>query len=331
MYSIPPNEKLIETKTCRHCSASFPITDKDLDFYDKVSPIFDNKKYSIPTPTLCPDCRQQRRLAWRNRRKIYKRKCDATRKDIISMFSPDKPYKVYHTQEWESDRWDPKSYGRAYDFNRPFFEQFDELLRIVPLPHLAIIHSSLENAEYVNGANRVKNAYLSNSISHVEDVYYSEAIYDSTSIVDCLNVKHSEQCYECVNSIGITNGKYLNECQSCNHCTFCFFCIGCDNCIGCINLRNKQYCIFNIQYSPEEYEKKKQLIGTNEIQKQLDKVSKTYPHRSTKIINSHNVTGDDFVNSSDCFNSFDIIDCKNIKNSIFITGNSSDCQDISFW
>ncbi|EKD44683.1 MAG: hypothetical protein ACD_71C00045G0004, partial [uncultured bacterium (gcode 4)] len=40
MYPIPPTERLVETKTCRHCSVSFPITEKDLEFYDKVSPVF---------------------------------------------------------------------------------------------------------------------------------------------------------------------------------------------------------------------------------------------------------------------------------------------------
>jgi hypothetical protein len=34
------NEKIVETKKCKHCNASFGITDKDLEFYDKVSPIF---------------------------------------------------------------------------------------------------------------------------------------------------------------------------------------------------------------------------------------------------------------------------------------------------
>lgn len=78
MFPIPPNEYLIETKVCKHCRASFPITDKDMEFYEKVSPVFAGKKYSIPTPTLCPDCRQQRRLAYRMERKLYKRKCHVT-------------------------------------------------------------------------------------------------------------------------------------------------------------------------------------------------------------------------------------------------------------
>jgi len=32
-----PDEKIIETKTCRHCGANFDITDKDIEFYEKVS------------------------------------------------------------------------------------------------------------------------------------------------------------------------------------------------------------------------------------------------------------------------------------------------------
>jgi hypothetical protein len=135
MYPIPSTETLAETKTCRHCNDSFPITDKDLEFYEKVSPVFDGKKYPIPPPTLCPDCRQQRRLSFRNERKLYKRKCDATGKDMISIYSPDKPFKVYHQDFWWSDKWDATEYGHAdgMDFERGFFEQFRELALRVPI------------------------------------------------------------------------------------------------------------------------------------------------------------------------------------------------------
>lgn len=33
-------ENIIETRECRHCKISFPITDKDKVFYDKISPSF---------------------------------------------------------------------------------------------------------------------------------------------------------------------------------------------------------------------------------------------------------------------------------------------------
>ncbi len=132
MFVVPPSETLVETKTCKHCGVDFPITDQDLEFYDKISPVFADVKCTIPAPTLCPDCRLQRRLSWRNERKLYKRDCDATGKTIVSIYSPDKPLKVYHQDFWWSDAWNPLDYGRDFDFNRPFFEQFDELFRDVP-------------------------------------------------------------------------------------------------------------------------------------------------------------------------------------------------------
>ena len=151
MYPIPPNETLIETHTCRFCQSSFPITDKDLEFYEKVSPVFARKKYIIPPPTLCPDCRQQRRLSFRNERKLYKRKCDATGKEIVSIYSPDKPYTVYHQDYWWSDAWDPMGYEREFDFTRPFFEQFADLMGMVP--RISLINDNgriSENCEYCN-------------------------------------------------------------------------------------------------------------------------------------------------------------------------------------
>jgi hypothetical protein len=75
---IPPGEKIVETKKCRLSGKEFFVTDKDLEFYDKISPVFSEKKYDIPSPTLCPDERMRRRLLWRNEYRIYKRKCDGT-------------------------------------------------------------------------------------------------------------------------------------------------------------------------------------------------------------------------------------------------------------
>ncbi len=84
MYPIPSHEHLVIMKQCRQCGEDFPVTYKDMEFYEKVSPIFASKKYIIPPPTLCPECRQQRRLAFRNERKLYNRKSDKSGKEMIS-------------------------------------------------------------------------------------------------------------------------------------------------------------------------------------------------------------------------------------------------------
>src|SRR3989338_8798887 len=111
-------------KNCKACQAVFVINDADRQFYDKISPVIQGKKFIIPEPTLCPACRQQRRLMHANMQTLYRRKCDATGQMMISIYSADQPFPVYHNKFYASDSWDPLIYGQEFDFNRSFFEQF---------------------------------------------------------------------------------------------------------------------------------------------------------------------------------------------------------------
>lgn len=119
-------------KQCASCKQLFSITDDDLLFYDKISPIIGTIKYPIPTPTLCEKCRSIRRLSHRNGRTLYQRKCDGTGENIISIYHPDLPFPVYSVEHWYSDKWDALAYGKDFDFNRTFFEQFQEISQSVP-------------------------------------------------------------------------------------------------------------------------------------------------------------------------------------------------------
>ena len=131
-------ETIIETKQCRQCQTPFVITDQDREFLVKLSPSFAGKKYLLPDPTLCPDCRQQHLLCRRNERTLYKRTCARSQQPIISMYSPDKPYVVYDQEQRWKDGWDPLAYGQEFDFSRPFRVQFEELMKKVPLINLII-------------------------------------------------------------------------------------------------------------------------------------------------------------------------------------------------
>ena len=86
-----------KSKTCSKCSSVFVIKDEDLVFYDKVSPVFNGVKCSIPEPKSCPDCRQQRRLSFINPRKLYNRQCmkPGCNTEFKTTYSPDRPEIVY--------------------------------------------------------------------------------------------------------------------------------------------------------------------------------------------------------------------------------------------
>ena len=121
---------------CAGCNASFAVTDDDRIFLDKLSPVIAGTKQPLPEPTLCPDCREQRRLTVANQLFLYKRTCDLSGETMVSNIHPDSPYTVYKQELWFSDQWEPLSFGRDYDFNRPFFDQWQDLSLAVPRPSL---------------------------------------------------------------------------------------------------------------------------------------------------------------------------------------------------
>src|SRR3989344_8086356 len=133
---------------CLNCKSKFEITSDDLQFYSAMK---------VPPPTWCPECRMIRRLAWQGYRFLYKRKCDFSGDMVLSTIAPDVPYKVYKQDIWWSDKWDPKNYGRDYDFSKSFFQQFDELMREVPLPSLMTEYSTMIGSDYCNAAATLKN------------------------------------------------------------------------------------------------------------------------------------------------------------------------------
>jgi hypothetical protein len=248
------NDSIVEWKTCKVSGQEFPIYQSDIAFYDKFSPVIDGKKYSIPTPSLCPEERQRRRLAFRNDRKLYRRNCDATGKQIISIYSPDKTYTVYEQQARRSDSRDPLGFGKEVDFTRSFFEQFDELMHEVP--HLSLVTKMNENSEYVNACGNSKNCYLIFDSDFCEDCMYSSIIKHSKNTVDGLHVYYCENTYNCINC---TESFHLISCQECDRSKFlvnCSKCSNCEYCTRCSNLVHKKYCIDNIQYTKEEYEAK---------------------------------------------------------------------------
>ena len=194
-------EKIVETKQCKQCNISFEIIDKDLEFYEKVSPIFDWKKYNIPTPTLCPDCRQQRRLTFRNEKKLYKRKCNLCNKNIISIYSPDKNYKIFCQDCWWSDKWDSLNYWEDFDFNKTFFEQYRELFNSIPQMPLITNYTQDVNSDYSNYAWSNKNCYMTFNADFNEDCIYLSSWFDNKKSIDCFNIHNSENCYECVDTV----------------------------------------------------------------------------------------------------------------------------------
>ncbi|MDD2870807.1 MAG: hypothetical protein PHS49_02355 [Candidatus Gracilibacteria bacterium] len=321
-------ENTIETKNCKHCNISFDITDKDLEFYEKVSLIFEGVKYKIPTPSLCPACRHQRRLSFRNERKLYKRLCDATGKQIISIYSPDKTYKVYNQEFWLSDKWNALDYGIDFDFSRGFFEQFNELFKSVPKQ--SIIGSNNYNSDYCNLSADNKDCYLISESSNNEQCYYGYWLQKCVNCIDSGFVHECRYLYESDNCNNCYNSSYLFNCVNCSESSYLEDCIGCNYCYCCVNLVGKKYHIFNEEYSKEDYEKEiAKLKKIQNIKEKFLEFKKTFPKKYARIFNSPNCSGDYIENSKNCYKCFDAYDAEDCRYGHHVWRNAKDCMDVS--
>lgn len=290
--------------TCTNCQKNFTITDNDKDFY---------KSINVPHPTHCPDCRQQRRLAWRNERSLHIRDCDATGERILSVFSPNQPFPVYENEYWFSDKWNPLDYGQDFDFDKPFFKQFHELHQKVP--QMTFCATANQNCDYVNQCGWSKDCYLIFEADGNEKCLYGNNIYDSISCIDTLHVTRCELCYECTDCQNCYNLKFSQNCKTCTDSLFLKNCIGCSNCIGCVNLRNKQYHIFNQPHTKEEYEAKH--LDLQQLKQQFTDLILQFPHKCLYGTQNEDSSGDYLFNTQRCHNCFDLHnaqDCKFVYN-----------------
>src|SRR3989338_7044218 len=329
------------THSCRHCSAPFEITQSDLTFYEKVSPVIGGKQYDLPPPTLCPDCRQQRRFAWRNERHLYHRKCDLTGRQIISNFRSDAENPVYELHAWFGDDWDARTYGRSFDFSKPFFAQYAELQHVVPQLNLSVWNS--ENSDYCNYSGNVKDSYLIFGAVYSEDCYYGSPYY-SKNCVDTLVVRECEWCYECIDCRKLYECFFCQDCHSSNNLVYCFDLQGCSDCIGSAGLRNKKFHIFNQPYSEEEFRKMKAELDLcdptvhERLRSELQKLSLVIPHRYMQSNQVEDVSGnyvyqsqrvhDSFYadRSQDCRYCAQVVDLKDCHDNNYTEENELCCE-----
>jgi hypothetical protein len=282
-----------ETRNCQNCKNDFTVEAEDFSFYEKMK---------VPAPTFCAMCRAQRRFAFRNERKLFKVKDTFTGEDLFSTYPEGNGKKIIARDTWYGDSWDAMEYGRGYDFSRPFFEQFFELEKEIPVYNLNC--KQMINSPYSGNATALKNCYLCFNSNSSEDCMYGNGVQFSKECIDNSHIDHSEEdCYQCHFSIVSKSSRNLY---------FCRDCVGCNDCFGCANLRSASYCIFNKQYTKEAYEGeiKKMYLESNAGIKEAREKARVF--WNTQPIKYHQ--GLKNINSSGSY----VSSCKNVNDSYLI-------------
>ena len=331
---IPPGEKIVETKKCRLSWKDFFVTDKDLEFYDKISPIFGWKKYSIPSPTLSPEERSMRRLSRRNEKSFYQRKCDKTGEPIISGFSPQKPFPVYSQSAWLGDSWSPFDYGMGFDFEKSAFVQFLDLQNIIP--HIALENVANENSPYVSHSAWNKDCHLifysdeNQRCMYLNNSFHNKDCFDSSYIMRCEQTYWSHNCRDSYRLF------FSVDCHECRDSYFLESCSGCHDCFGCVGLKNKSYYLFGQWLSEAEYHQKiwELKLTTEASLEQIQTIIRQknihIPRRYMVWIKNEHCFWDAL---SECVNIFEWYylekssDCRYVQDS----QRCRDCMDMSGW
>jgi hypothetical protein len=307
-------------KKCSQCFTAFTVFDADQAFY---------KKMDVPEPTLCPSCRQQRRLAFRNERTLYPRACDLCAKKVVAIYPEKTPFPVYCQDCWWSDKWNAQDFALDYDPSKPFFDQIIELRNRVPRISSLVITS--ENSEYTNNVGNLKDCYLLFAAEDDEECMYGRLVHNCKNCTDCDCTYESERCY---GSVGITKSyttHFSERSQNCTDVLFGYNLSGCSSCILCTNLRNKSYCIENKQVTKEEYQKRfAEIMASREsleaARVTFEKMKGETIVKYADIIKSENVTGDNLDNCRDTVRAFDV---RNSRSSGYNsdTLDPTDCYD----
>lgn len=167
---------------------------------------------------------------------------------------------------------------------------------------------------------------------------YGSAFDYCKDCVDDAHINHCERCYECF---------WLQNCYQCyftimsvesRNLWFCRDCLGCNNCFGCANLRKASYCIFNKQYTKEDYEKeikKKNLdtrSGIDEARKKARIFWNTQPIKYHQGLKNLNSIGSYVSHCKNVRDSYLVRESENLRycQHMQILGNK-DCYDACVW
>lgn len=131
---------------------------------------------------------------------------------------------------------------------------FDEFRRQFPQNFMRAVGCEDVSGNYI---------YNSKSCRRLFNSQFSEQVYDSDEMFeakDCISIFQWGEGLEMA-YMNIEVGGPAQRIAFCNSCWktnenlyYCDYCVWCKDCFGCTGLKNKQYCIFNKQYTKEEYE-----------------------------------------------------------------------------
>ncbi|MFH1405328.1 MAG: hypothetical protein ABIH21_04510, partial [Patescibacteria group bacterium] len=164
---------------------------------------------------------------------------------------------IWMNQQLSEDEWKKRKAKvdlSSWSSRQEYESKFKELMSKAIWPENFNIKAENCTGDYIVNANNVTNGY-----------YVVDGTHDMDYVSFAFAVP-SNDCYLTIAPVGATDCYYSLGTKNCSWCRFgisilsncinieyCSSCKDLENCFGCVGLKKKKFCIFNKQYSEDEY------------------------------------------------------------------------------
>lgn len=309
-------EQQIKNRRCEITGKTFDLTDAEIAHHEMMGDLDGLIPLRLPYPRIHPLETLRQIFSYSHLTSLYRATSTHSGKPQITRYRPALGYKICTLEEFNSGSIDNIDAARAYDFTRPFFQQFDELMHSALQPPLN--STNTEDSDFVNGALNVRGCYLSFNIMESQDCLYCISSYNGHDNLFCVQTNRCQYCYGCVNVDGCYECQHCLFSNNCSGCFGCYDCIGCSDCIGCVGLRNARHQIYNVQHSPEEFAKRRRDFNLNSHAKH-ERLLK----ECREFVASQNPRREFLVNTEDSTGNY-LRSCRNLHQ-CWLGANCEDC------
>src|SRR3989338_7923745 len=316
-----------QVKICVDCKNEFEIDSGDLNLYEKVG---------LKIPEQCFFCRLKQYAAFWVFGKFRKGVSNLSGESLITVLPSTARYPIYKSHEWWGDAWNHIDFGQDYDPSKPFFEQLKELQEKIPHPHQ--VGKNNTNCDWCDDIWFSRNCYLTRAAFKCENLSYGYRVIgskDSFDLTLSFNLQNSYDCLECHDSFNLS---FSENSRDCIDSYFLYDCRNCQNCFMCWNLRNKRFCIENIQYSQKDYEEKLRSfklgshMSIQAFKKRFEELTQEETvHRQNFNFKTYNSAGDYLINTKDCHNCNTLSDSEDCYNCVRGLNEKSNIDAVGCW
>lgn len=185
---------------------------------------------------------------------IYARDCKGCSDCIWCVWLRNKKYCIFNKQVTKEEYLTYQTAFKKRIFSRDSSLETERLSFLAWFPKRAL-HSVSSERSTGNNLHNCSNIVLSYDLTWCSDSKYLSNVVDNSH--HCMDIDISFElnyCYEWVTPDMSTNCLFTIFCSSCSNIYYSEMCHRCHHCFWCIWLKDKKYCIFNKQYTKEQYE-----------------------------------------------------------------------------